>query len=256
MFNKQRQENLNFKENEIPSAHRFDDLRNPIPKCNGDEVDNESDSEIEEEQESVTKKNNKKVSIKENESDKQKVILPQERKEEILDSRRYCDLNEMEDNNHRLIRDVVVGRKYQQGDKQHKFDNDEIDNYFLQYQDFNDKVNYSSRNTCDAVDKIAQDRTHNTELVNKQGMTIGDFFDGLTRDEVQKFKQCKNPGCVIPSKYDNITQRQYYFDREGTAGTTYSNFTTRYETDGVNNGGKFYNDIEAHDSQLLDRLAL
>ena len=124
------------------------------------------------------------------------------------------------------------------------------------YQNFDDKVNYSSRNRCDVVEQLAQDRTHNTELIDKKGLTIGDIFDGLTRDQVTQMKQCKNPDCIQPSKYDNLTQRQYYVDNEKSNNATFSNYQTKYETDNVNNGGKFYNDIEAHDEMLSTSLML
>jgi hypothetical protein len=248
-----KQENLYVKENETSAKHKFDDIRNPMPKCNGNDTDTASTETTETTSTNSDLTANAKKVIESEEN----LILPieKEAKRNIFDAKQYCDLNEMEDMDHRLIRDVVVGRKYQQGDKQHEFSKDEVDNYFLQQQDFDDKVNFSSRNTCDPVAKLAQDRTHNTELVNKQGLTIGDVFDGLTRDQVQQYKKCKNPGCVIPAQYDDITQRQYYFDRNDSPGATYSNYTTRYETDGVNNGGKFYEDIEAHDQNLLNKLA-
>lgn len=253
IFNKgQKQENLYFKENDIKGLHKIDDIHNPMPKCKSS---SDTTSTISSQSTNTQKTDN--TSTNSTQSNKESVILPIEKKNKkyMLDDKQYCDLNEMEDMDHRLIRDIIVGKKYQQEDKQHEFSKEEVDNYFLQFQDFDDKVNFSSRNTCDPVAKLAQDRTNNTELVNKQGMTIGDIFDGLTRDQIQQYKKCKNPGCIIPAQYDNITQRQYYFDRNDTSGATYSNYTTKYETDGVNNGGKFYNDIEAHDEKLLDRLA-
>lgn len=246
MMNRGKKENMYFRDVNLSSRHQFDKQHYVIPKCDG----------IQSSFEKKSLKTNDTVSKSDIES-KETVLLRDEKKEkkETNTGPLNCDLNEMEDMDHRLIRDVVVGKKYQQGEKQHEFSRDEIDDYFLQYQDFNDKINYSSQNRCDMVEKIAQDRTHNTELINKQGVTISEVFDGLTKDQLEKMKQCKYPNCVQPSHYDNLTQREYYFDREGTNGATYSNYNTRYETDNVNNGGKYYDDIEAHDDQLLHAMA-
>jgi hypothetical protein len=234
------QENMHVKENDPKALNKFDAINNATAECDSENT-----------QSTVTDSNSSSTNSSQTEPKKEK----QKEKKKEEQPTKYCDLNEMEDMDHRLIRDVVVGKKYQQGDKQEIFGREEIDNYFLQYQDFDDKINYSSRNRCDMVEKLAQDRTHNTELVNKQGLTIGDVFDGLTRDQIEKMKQCKNPNCIEPSKYDVLTQRQYYFDREDTHGATYSNYNTRYETDEVNNGGKFYDDIEAHDETLMQAMA-
>jgi hypothetical protein len=252
MMNTEKKENMYFGERDLSERYRFDKQNYYMPKCNKEEsLANDTKSTITDD--TASKSNKKKEDIEGEEI----VLMPveTEKKPKLITATQHCDLNEMEDMNHRLVRDVVVGRKFQQGEKQQEFSNEEIDNYFLQHQDFNDKINYSSQNRCDMVEKLAQDRTHNTELVNKQGVTISEVFDGLTKDQLEKMKQCKHPNCVQPSHYDTLTQRQYYFDREGTNGATYSNYNTRYETDNVNNGGKYYDDIEAHDEQLSHSMA-
>jgi hypothetical protein len=236
-----KKEGLNIvKDEEITVKHKFDEIKKNTPTCNI-VVDSESKSTMTDDSETVS-------SLEE--------TVPTKKKSLIKPPPQYCDTNEHENINERLIRDIVIGKKLQQGEKQHEFSKNEVDNYFDQFQDFNQKINYSSQNRCDMVEKIAQDRTQNTEFVNKQGLTIGEVFDGMTKDQLDDIKKCKYPNCVIPAKYDNLTQRQMYMDREHSVGGTYTNYQNRYETDNVNNGGKFYDDIEAHDEDLMNSMAL
>jgi hypothetical protein len=261
MTSKRNKEDMYFIDRDLSPRYRFDDMKYQRARCDSESlVDSEDKSTKSTITDDTASKAETKSSISEEIQESQEnILLPVEKEKErpkkLYEPKQYCDLNEMEDMNHRLVRDVVVGRRFQQGEKQHEFSKDEVDNYFLEFQNFNDKVNYSSQNRCDMVEKLAQDRTHNNELINKQGLTIGDVFDGMTKDQLEKMKQCKYPNCVQPAHYDNLTQRQYYVDREGTKGATYSNFNARYETDNENNGGKFFNDIEAHDTGMLSNMA-
>jgi hypothetical protein len=185
--------------------------------------------------------------------DEDEIILPFEREKQydLVSDYQNCNFNEMEDMNHRLIRDIVIGKKYQQEEKQQEFTRKDIDNYFLQYQDFNDKINYSSQNKEDVVEKIAEERTKNAELFNKQNKTISKIFDGMTQDQLDNIKKCKYQECILPSQYDNLTQSKYYLDKN-INNFVFSDYETRYETDNVNNGGKYYDDIEAHDENLMN----
>jgi hypothetical protein len=96
---------------------------------------------------------------------------------------------------------------------------------------------------------MGEDRLDNSELIKNQGKTIGEIFDNYTKNELENTKKCKNPGCVIPGGYDDLMQRQVYKDNNSE---TFANFHTRYETDGVNNGGKFFDNIEGNDRDSME----
>jgi hypothetical protein len=185
----------------------------------------------------------------ESDSESKSELYKSVRKDLISPPPTICNSDEIENMDHRLMRDIVIGRKYQQGESQEDFSKKEINDYFIDYQDFDNKINNSSRNTCDVVARIAEEKTsHNSELTHQQGQTIGEVFDGITKDQLDSMKQCKNSGCVQPGKFDDLTQRDFYNDNNSPA---YSMYHTKYETDNVNNGGKFYNNIEGNDSNFF-----
>ncbi len=180
---------------------------------------------------------------------KNKVLVPVEKENKNVVEQNKCqlkyDTNELEDDNTMLARDIVVGRKLQQEIQQEQFLKEEIDGYFNDHMNFYDKVNFDSNNNHDVVEKIGEYRLDNTELTKNQGKTIGEVFDNYTKNQNEALKKCKNPQCVIPGGYDDLMQRKVYKD----SADTYANFHTRYETDGVNNGGKFFDQIEGHDGE-------
>lgn len=182
------------------------------------------------------------------------VQVPVEKKQvktKLEKPQRFCEPNEIEDLDTRLARDIVIGRQLQQEIPQEEFTRDEVDAYLSDNLDFNEKINHSSQNRCDMVEQIGEDRLQNSELTKNQGKTIGEIFDGYMKDETDKIKKCKNTGCVVPGGYDDVMKRQVYKDTN----ETYANFHTRYETDGVNNGGKFFDSIEGHDVESLSYMS-
>jgi hypothetical protein len=195
----------------------------------------------------------KKECLSGSENKKSVATVPIENRNKNVVEQNKCamkyDTNELEDDNTMLARDIVVGRKLQQEIPQEDFTRDEIDGYFDDQMNFHDKVNFSSQNTHDVVEKMGEDRLDNSELIKNQGKTIGEIFDNYTKNELENTKKCKNPGCVIPGGYDDLMQRQVYKDNNSE---TFANFHTRYETDGVNNGGKFFDNIEGNDRDSME----
>lgn len=100
-----------------------------------------------------------------------------------------CDINEYEDNDAKLIRDVVIGRKYQQSEPISEFTNNDVEKYYSDYIDFDNKINYSSKNRYDMVEKLAQARANNTDLTQYQGKTIAELYDDLIDDSIVNNKK-------------------------------------------------------------------
>jgi len=173
----------------------------------------------------------------------QREILPQ-----------FCNANEMEDNNHRLIRDIVMGKKLEQPETQHSFSNAEIKNYQSDFLDFDNKINYNSSNNVNPIDKLNElYTTNNNEITAERGQNISDVFDGLTKNEVEKMKLCKYQNCIIPGKNDAVQNMQYYTCGEDKNRELFLNDFNRYEfdEDNVNNGGSFYNNIQGNDMNMI-----
>lgn len=93
--------------------------------------------------------------------------------------------------NERLIRDVVIGKKYESDiyDKNHKdFTRNDVDNYLLSQINFNDKINFDSNNRVDMVARVSELRTNNAEMKNMNGKTIAQIYNELTKDDLDKYK--------------------------------------------------------------------
>ena len=232
-------ENLTYKSEGEMNKNRFDDIMNARPKCALSDTSSSGSLD-------VKSNDTNEIMPKQNEDPKTLITPP----------KRFCDLNVLESKDDTLRRDIVLGRKLQQGEKQQTFDDMEIREYQNQVLRAEDNLNYSSRNTICSNDKLNEIFTsQNNELTNEKGQTIADVFDGLTKNELREMAQCKNPGCIIPSSYDELQQRKIYMDNENTMMPAFLNYNTRYETDGVNNGGKF-GDIYGHDETLSSYLAI
>jgi hypothetical protein len=158
--------------------------------------------------------------------------------------------------NNKLQRDIVIGQFNQRPILESKFENTDIQKYQDEFLSVEDKLNNSSRNFVSSVDKLNEYFvTDNNELGILKGETIADIYDNLQKKEVDKFKQCKNPNCVLPSDYDDILQRNIYKDNEKT---TLTNYDVMYEFDdvNVNNGGKFDGYVMGNDVNQTQTQAL
>jgi hypothetical protein len=124
---------------------------------------------------------------------------------------KYCDLNKLETPDISLVRDIVIGKKYQQPQKECSFSDKEIKNYQNQVFSAEDNFNYSSKNAITPNDRLNEIFVKNgNELNSEQGKTIGDVFDGLMKNDFEIMK--KNVGDEFPegsaSNFTNAHQWQ------------------------------------------------
>jgi hypothetical protein len=132
--------------------------------------------------------------------------------------------------------------------KPNKFTKEEI----LEYQDsmfeFNERINNSSAGV-DMVDKINQLYTEgNNEMSGFQGKTISEVYNGLTQSVLDRKKKCVNANCLIPPIVDNLTKIESYI--MSSEKDKYFRHGLLYEDDSVETGSKFYDQIEATDSEF------
>jgi len=121
---------------------------------------------------------------------------------------------------------------------------------------FPEQINKSTREGITEVDRInALQTSRNNELNRCTGEKISDIYDNLVKSDCEQIKQCKNLGCVIPPSIDQMTQSTTY-SKQNANGNAFTRYDVMFETDNVNNGGKFYNDIEAFDSMSESNLIL
>ena len=157
--------------------------------------------------------------------------------------------------NDRYIREFVLGGKYNCVDevKPKEFSRVEIMRCHDNMLNFNDKINASSSNGVDTVDKLNELYTGgNSEMIGCQGKTISDVFNGLTQSMIDKKKKCVNPNCLIPPSYDMATRTAVYTGN--AANGQFIRNGLRYEDDEVSNGNPFYDNIEATDNDFEDNL--
>jgi len=100
----------------------------------------------------------------------------------------FCSLNELETHDTALARDIVIGKKLEQPEKQCEFDNNDIKRYQNEVFSAEDKFNYSSRNAITPNDRLNEIFTkYGNELCNESGKTIADVYDGLVKNDFEKF---------------------------------------------------------------------
>jgi hypothetical protein len=155
------------------------------------------------------------------------------------------------------IQQFVLGAgRVCQNDQQQNMSQEEIQNYQNNFFNFNEQINKSTREGISEVDRVnAMQTSRNNELNRCTGQKISDIYDNLVKSDCDQIKQCKNPGCVIPPPIDQMTQATTY-SKQNANGNAFTRYDIMFETDGVNNGGKFYDDIEAFDSMSESNLML
>lgn len=168
-----------------------------------------------------------------------------------VDINNLCPNDKRGDETDRYIRDIVLGGKFL-CDNQPPQIVQSVDDYQNEFLSFGDTINRSSGETVDMVDKINELYTsQNNEMSNLKGKRIADVFNELTQN---KNKCGENGNCLIKPIIDRHVRSGFYMGDSG-AGKYYSNYNWKYENDNVNNGGKFYDNIEASDSNFQPALA-
>jgi hypothetical protein len=158
-----------------------------------------------------------------------------------------CPVQQMNDATDKYIRDIVLGGKFlcnSQG-VSGKATDEEILDYQDSFFGFVNKINNSSNGGVDTVDKLAEHFT-GSEALRYTGQQISDVFKELTRNtstnnECNKQMSMDN---LVEPQIDDVLKVALYADEDAKF---YKNYDWKYKTDNVNNGGKFYDNIEAAD---------
>ena len=149
----------------------------------------------------------------------------------------------------RYIKEVVMGGRFQNLEDYEEYKSDDIQTYQNDFFGFQNKVNKnSSAEMVDPVDKMNELKVSNgSELNNLKDKPISEVFNGLMQNTYYNSRSNED---VIQSPVDKIQQVGMYVDDNST-GKSYKKYDWQYKSDSenVNNGGKFYDNIEASDSE-------
>lgn len=164
---------------------------------------------------------------------------------------KICPVDEMDNSIDKYLKQYVLTAKHENEQKQ--FTRDEIKGYQSKFFAFEPTLNKSSSDVIDCVDKLNElQTTGNNEFSKEHGKKISEVYDDLTKNKFDMEKQCKYPKCIIPPK-EFIDDERAYLDSDGL---TFNKTNWKYETDNVNNGGKFYDSIEGYDTSSENNLVI
>jgi hypothetical protein len=123
----------------------------------------------------------------------------------------------------------------------------DFNTYQNNFYNFNDNVNYSSSTELNVTDKLNE---YNNNIDRFSGMKISDIYDDLVES-----KYCVNKNCVINGLFDGISNNTFH-SNNGSTGLYMQNVSKKYETDDVNTGGKFYDNIEGVEDDFCGNMVL
>ena len=152
-----------------------------------------------------------------------------------------CPLRQMDDDLDATINEYAKYGRLQNYSAQ-TFSNDEIDDYRQNFLDFRSKTENTSGGT-DMVDRmnIMQAESGGADISkNYKGRRISDIYDELTKN-----LKGEDPYVMKP-EFDPLTMTNNYRSH-GHNGDSFKKYQFRYHQDKVENGGKFYGDIEGYD---------
>jgi len=173
----------------------------------------------------------------------------------IIRSQRKCPVDDMEDEMSMYMREVIH-RNRENCPGKVQFSSEEILDHQNNFFGFNNKVNHSSSNEVDMVDKLNEIHTSdNNEMTHYEGKKISDIFNGLTQSNLNKEKSCPGGKCLVPPHVDAQHHSSSYKTKSHD-GHGFSKFHWKYENDSVSNGGKFYDDVEGSDSEFENNLVI
>lgn len=163
-----------------------------------------------------------------------------------------CPVNNTQKETDKYINELVTGSKFKCETNGKKYTNDQIEAFNNSQFNLAETLNRSTSNDMvTPVDKINSMRTSpNSSFINPfEGNKISDYFDELLSNEKITQQKCKYENCLIPPIKDDFSQTEIYVD-DIDKKKVFAKYNWRYETDDVNNGGKFYDEIEASDEEF------
>jgi hypothetical protein len=173
------------------------------------------------------------------------------------------DINGIDANIYQYVEDLVTMKKFTSPEKCNTLSKSEGEEYRENFWGLQDKLNKNTSGGVDMVDRINElYLTDNNELINERGGKISDIYDKLLDTKPVRpepsFKTCGRSlmNCADTSVMNKISGADNLMLKSGANGKVHTRYDARYEIDGVNNGGVFYNDLEGDDSEIYSELSL
>lgn len=146
----------------------------------------------------------------------------------------HCGSEESDDSSADSEENQMSGPDHEINEKP-KASNVDIEGYYADHLNFYDKVNGSSKDEPDMVDKVNEF----TMGSGKCGVKIQDVYDKMTTGDTAE--------CVKKSNYDRVNALPLYKTKVAN-GNMYSDDMWRYENEKVSNGGNFYGSVAPSDN--------
>jgi hypothetical protein len=158
----------------------------------------------------------------------------------------YREVNSEDMDNRDLVMKSVLKNKYDSGLEEDNEVSEYSDDAIVEYQNsmlnFDEKIRNSSAK-LDAVDKL------NEMDVMGEDREIGSIFDDIVDASNVGQENCEHKNCLIPPAVDKLSKSKGYV-RKSANGKFIRN-GLMFETDGVQTGGKFYDNIEGYDNDSV-----
>lgn len=159
-----------------------------------------------------------------------------------------CNIDRTENEVAGYIKDLAFNGRFLSDDENKDgkvFTQAEIDQYRDNFFNFRSTTMHNSHQE-DAVDRINEMRLTGEQDQLFQGERIADVFDRFNNNVI-----------IDPeSKVIDLNHARGAYMKSGHKTNYYTNYSWMYDNDSVNNGGKFYDDIEADDKSILIGSAL
>lgn len=168
------------------------------------------------------------------------------------------------------IKKYPLGGKMLCEPEQTEFTRKDIQDYQNNFFGFYDKINYNTNQEEDVVDKLNElNVVHGNEF--GVGGKISDLYNKLTQNVYTapvppNGKICSDiqPNVIKDNILNNnlvnphvdIEFHNGYYTNDAHDGSYISNYSWKYKNDNVNNGGKFYNNIEATDNDIYPQMTI
>lgn len=151
-----------------------------------------------------------------------------------------------------FIDNVVMGGRFKQIYNDNDNDNDidnrsEIQAYQNDFYGFYNKVNFNTQNDVDPVDRMNQVVVGNNEL-GKVGEKISDIYNRLVTADLPSIHDDMKSFNISPRETEKTTHN-IFKDLVKKGDNRYDKYHWTYNEDknNVNNGGKYFNDVEGND---------
>lgn len=162
-----------------------------------------------------------------------------------------CPVSQMEKETDIYLRDLVLGGQFTCPTVSgKKYSAEEINKYQDRFFGFYNDINQSSNEELgpDMVDKMNEWNVVRGNEMAPNGETVAQVYDNLTQNNLNKNHNCQT--CRMPPKID----WENCNNTDSKLGNFYSRCGVNYDYENVNNGGRFFENVEGSDDRYVNQM--